>query len=174
MLRWLSLVAVASMSVAVSANAQRVPISATSVPGLVASSRHIQAAAPFVRSQEATRSSVLLEALGGSLGSAAGMSLVLLASNCGVEDLACEIVTVGVAGVAGVVGATLGTALVARQSGARHSATGAATGAILGTGIGLGVHYLLNRNSDRNLGDMVVVPIFAISQGIFAAIGGRW
>ncbi len=108
------------------------------------------------------------------MGSAVGIGLVFLASECGVDDLACEIITVGVAGAAGVVGAALGTAFVARQTGARHSVTGAVAGAILGTGVGLGVHYLLNRNSDRNLGDMVVVPIFAISQGVFAAIGGRW
>lgn len=108
------------------------------------------------------------------MGSAAGIGLVLLVSECGVDDLACEIITVGVAGVAGVLGATLGTRLVARRTGVRHSTTGAVAGAVLGTGIGLGAHYLLNRNSDRNLGDMVVVPIFAISQGLFAAIGGRW
>jgi hypothetical protein len=143
------------------------------VPAPVSSS-WLGPAALSARSQQSARSSVVLEALGGSVGSAAGIGLVFLVSECGVDDLACEIVTVGVGGVAGVVGATLGTALVARQTGARHSVAGAVAGAILGTGVGLGVHYLLNRNSDRNLGDMVVVPIFAISQGVFAAVGGRW
>jgi hypothetical protein len=141
------------------------------VPGRI-ELRSSVAATLSARSQ-AARGSVLLEALGGSVGSAVGIGLVLL-SECGVDDLACEILTVGVAGVAGVTGATLGTALVARQTGARHSTMGAVAGAVLGTGVGLGVHYLLNRNSDRNLGDMIVVPIFAISQGLFAAIGGRW
>jgi hypothetical protein len=115
----------------------------------------------------------VLEVLGGSLGSAAGIGAVLLISDCGPDDLGCEIVSVIVAGAAGVLGATLGTALVARQTGAKHSVAGAALGAILGTAVGLGVHYLVNRNSDRNLGDAVVVPIFALSQGFFAAIAGR-
>jgi hypothetical protein len=34
-------------------------------------------------------------------------------------------------------------------------------GAVIGTGIGLGIHYLLNRESDRNLGDMITIPIFS-------------
>jgi hypothetical protein len=173
MLRWLPRVAIALTSVAASTNAQPVRSPVIDVPGRLESSWPVPAAFA-ARSQQGTRSSLLLEALGGSVGSAVGISLILLVSECGVDDLACEFLTVGAAGAAGVLGATLGTALVARQAGARHSTPGAVVGAVLGTGIGLGVHYLLNRNSDRNLGDMVVVPIFAISQGVFAAIGGRW
>jgi hypothetical protein len=115
----------------------------------------------------------VLEALGGSVGAAAGIGIVLLVSDCGVDDMACEFISVGIAGAAGVVGATLGTRLVARQTGAKHAVAGAALGAILGTAVGLGVHYLVNRNSDRNLDDAIVLPIFAISQGLFAAIVGR-
>jgi hypothetical protein len=63
--------------------------------------------------------------------------------------------------------------LVARQTGSHRSVPGALVGSIVGTGVGLGVHYLLNRESDRNLGDKVVVPIFALAQGIFAAWGSR-
>jgi hypothetical protein len=129
---------------------------------------------PGASSLAAPRSSLLLEALGGSVGSAAGMGAVLLASDCGVDDLACGIISVITAGAAGALGATLGATLVAHRTGGEHSAAGAAVGAILGTGVGLGVHYVLNRNSDRNLGDAIVLPIFAISQGLFAAIGGRW
>ena len=114
-----------------------------------------------------------LEVLGGSLGSAAGIGAILLISDCGADDLECDIVSASVAGAAGVLGATVGTTLVARQTGAQHSVAGAALGAILGTAVGLGVHYLFNRNSDRNLDDAIVLPIFAISQGFFAAIGGR-
>jgi hypothetical protein len=124
-------------------------------------------------SQPAPRSSLALEALGGSLGSAVGIGAVLLLSECGPDDMACDFISVGVAGAAGVLGATLGTTLVARRTGAKHSVAGAALGAILGTAVGLGVHYLLNNNSDRNLDDLIVLPIFAISQGLFAAILGR-
>lgn len=95
----------------------------------------------------------VLEALGGSVGALAGIAIVGLSSTCGHEDLGCVIRRVGAGGVAGAVGAALG--------------------AVVGTGVGLGVHYLFNRDSDRNLGDGVVVPIFVISQGTLSALGSR-
>jgi hypothetical protein len=114
-----------------------------------------------------------LEALGGIAGSLTGMGVVAVASNCDVEDLACTLLTVGAGGALSAVGATVGTTLVARQTGSHRSIPGALVGSVVGTGVGLGVHYLLNRESDRNLGDKVVVPIFAVAQGIFAAWGSR-
>jgi hypothetical protein len=59
------------------------------------------------------------------------------------------------------------------RTGNRRSVPGALAGSVVGTGVGLGVHYLLNQGSDRNLGDKVVVPIFALAQGMFAAWGSR-
>ncbi len=115
----------------------------------------------------------MLEALGGTVGSLVGMGIVAAASNCGVEDLGCLLLTVGAGGAVSAIGATVGTTLVARQTGSRRSIPGALLGSVVGTGARLGVHYLLNRESDRNLGDKVVVPIFALSQGIFAAWGSR-
>ena len=115
-----------------------------------------------------------LEALGGSLGSLAGMGVTALATRCDVEDLGCLLGAVGVGGLLGVVGATVGTTLVARQTTSQRSVAGAALGAVVGTGAGLGVHYLLNRGTDRNLDDAaVVLPIFAIAQGTFSALGSR-
>ena len=114
-----------------------------------------------------------LEALGGIAGSLAGMGITAVVSNCDVEDLACTILTVGAGGALSAIGAAAGTTLVARQTGSRRSIPGALAGSVVGTGVGLGVHYLLNRESDRNLGDKVVVPIFAIAQGVFAAWGSR-
>lgn len=116
---------------------------------------------------------LFVEALGGSLGSLAGIGIVALAAGCGHEDLGCVILTVGAGGAVGALGATLGTELAARYTGSKHSVLGAALGAVVGTAVGLGVHALLNQNSDRNLGDPVVVPIFVIAQGTFAAIGSR-
>jgi hypothetical protein len=114
-----------------------------------------------------------LEAAAGALGSLAGIGLTALVSNCGIDDLECTFKTVGAGGLLGALGATAATTVVARQLGSPRSAGGAALGAVVGTGVGLGVHYLLNRESDRNLGDAVVVPIFVVSQGLFAAIGSR-
>jgi hypothetical protein len=114
-----------------------------------------------------------LEALGGTAGSLLGMGLIGLASHCGVDDLACLIETVGAAGAAGVLGSTIGVSLVARATGSRRSIPGAVIGAVVGTGFGLGVHYVLNKGSDRNLDDVVVIPIFTLSQGTIAALGSR-
>lgn len=117
----------------------------------------------------------LVEAAGGAIGSLVGIGIVALASNCDVEDLRCLILSVGAGGIAGVVGATIGTSVAARQTGSRRSVPGAAVGAILGTGVGMGVHYLLNAGTSRNFDTpWVVVPIFVASQGVFAALGSRF
>jgi hypothetical protein len=115
----------------------------------------------------------VLEILAGSVGSLVGIGIVGLASNCGVDDLRCILLTVGAGGALGAVGATVGTSLAARAMHSPRSAGGAALGAVVGTGVGLGVHWLLNSNSDRNLGDKIVVPIFVLSQGVFATLGSR-
>jgi hypothetical protein len=116
----------------------------------------------------------LLETLGGSVGSLAGIGIGLgLASACESEDLGCEIVSIVTGGALGIAGAATGVALTARHTGSSRSAAGAVLGALVGTGVGLGVHYLVNRASDRNLGDASVVPIFVISQGVLAAMGSR-
>jgi hypothetical protein len=119
-------------------------------------------------------SAFALEALGASVGSLIGMGIVALATKCGVDDLGCVIATVTAGGAAGAAGAAVGTMLVARHTGSSRSAGGAVAGAIVGTGIGLGIHYLLNRESDRNLGDMITIPIFVLAQGTFAALGSRF
>jgi hypothetical protein len=115
-----------------------------------------------------------IEALGGAAGSLAGIAVVGLTSHCGAEDLECTILHVGAGGALGVIGAAAGVTLAARHTGSRHSVAGALLGGVAGTALGLGVHYLLNRGTDRNLGDRVVVPIFVLSQGIVAAAGARW
>lgn len=120
-----------------------------------------------------SRSALLLEALAGTSGAAIGIATVALLSRCGIDDLGCDILTAGAAGVAGVAGATVGTMLAARYIGSRRSAGGAALGALVGTAVGLGIHYAVNRNSDRNIGDPGVYVIFALTQGISAALGSR-
>jgi hypothetical protein len=114
-----------------------------------------------------------LEALAGSVGSLAGMAAVGFTSDCGVDDLACVIQAIGAGGALGVVGATLGATLTARATGSDYSVLGAVLGGLVGTAVGLGVHWLFNQNSDRNLGEYETIPLFAVSQGIFAAMGSR-
>ena len=119
-----------------------------------------------------TSGAFVVEVLGGSVGSLVGIGAIALTS-CHGDDLGCSIIRVGAGGVAGAIGATIGTTIAARYTGSRRTVVGAALGAVVGTGAGLGVHYAFNRNSDRNLGDAVIVPIFVLSQGTFAAIGSR-
>lgn len=114
-----------------------------------------------------------IEALAGTAGSLAGMAIVGLGSDCDGDDLGCIINTIGAGGIAGMVGATVAVTLAARHTGGPRSVAGAALGAVVGTGVGLGVHYLVNRGTDRNLGEAVVIPIFAVSQGVVAAAGSR-
>ena len=169
--RFFTLIVLASLCFAHATQAQAVstillPIRAGVSASLPPATRAAGAAAN-------SSSAFALEALGGVAGSLAGMGLTAAASNCDVEDLACIILTVGAGGALSAIGAAAGTTLVARQTGSRRSIPGALAGSVVGTGVGLGVHYLLNRESDRNLGDKVVVPIFAIAQGVFAAWGSR-
>lgn len=154
--------AIAALIVSASANAQT-PAAAT----------RARAAEPTSLAQPNTSGALALEMLGGSVGSLVGIGIVGLTAHCGIDDLGCVILNVGAGGALGVVGATIGTTLVARQTGSRRSIAGASLGALVGTGAGLGIHYLLNQNSDRNLGDAVVVPIFVVAQGTFAALGSR-
>jgi hypothetical protein len=158
-------------TVARDAQSQRVTQAAVSTDALTAVGTI--AATVAQPSSSGSSGSFALEALGGSVGSLVGIGIVALSSRCGVDDLGCVITSIGAGGALGVVGATVGTVVTARLTDAPQSGLGAALGAIVGTGVGLGVHYLLNRNSDRNLGDKVVVPIFVISQGVFAAAGSR-
>jgi hypothetical protein len=156
------LILIAAMTLAGEAAGQAVD------PRLAPPRLESRAAAPMPNSS----GSLVVEALGGSVGSLLGVGAIALTS-CHGDDLGCSIIRVGAGGVAGAVGATIGTTLAARYTNSRRSVVGAALGAVVGTGVGLGVHYAFNRNSDRNLGDAVVVPIFVLSQGTFAAIGSR-
>jgi hypothetical protein len=114
-----------------------------------------------------------LEALGGSAGSLVGIGAVGIWNKCGVEDLRCLILKAGASGLAGAAGATIGTTLSARYTGAKRSVAGAALGAVVGTGAGLGIHYLVTRAGGGNLGDNVVAPIVILSQGILSTAGSR-
>ncbi|HET9426133.1 MAG TPA: hypothetical protein VFO55_12230 [Gemmatimonadaceae bacterium] len=145
---------------------------------VVASPAEAQSRAAFTASAPAgpaadSRGAFVVEAAGGALGALAGIGAVLLTSRCDVEDLGCGIISIGSAGLVGVIGATAGTTLAARGTGSRSSIGGAIAGSVLGTGVSLGVHYLLNRNSDRNVGDAITLPIFVIGQGVGAALGSR-
>ena len=137
----------------------------------VRSSLHVRRSAGFADGNGS--GAFLMEAAGGALGSAAGIGIVALASNCGIDDLACAIKTVGAGGLLGTIGATIGTTIAARQTGSRRSIIGAALGAAVGAAAGVGIHYLLTESGGSNLGEYAVVPIVIVSQGLAAAAGSR-
>ena len=83
------------------------------------------APAPANRIVPDSPGALVLESVGASAGSFIGIGAVMLLSECGVDDLGCEILTVGAAGLAGIAGATIGTMLTARFTGSRRSAGGA-------------------------------------------------
>ena len=126
-------------------------------------------ALPAPSPQHGRGASFVLEALSGSLGSLAGIS-VGLARRCGVDDMACAFTALGVAGVLGVVGATVGTVTVARSLESPRSTVGAVLGGVIGFGVGL---YVSDQASHRNLGDDLWVPVVSLSQGVLAAAGSR-
>lgn len=117
--------------------------------------------------------SLPVEMLAGVAGSLAGIAIVGLSADCGVDDLACIIQAVAGGGALGAAGATVAVVVAARMTGGSYSWAGAGLGALAGTAGGLGVHWLLNRGTDRNLGDRIVIPIFAVAQGVGAALGSR-
>lgn len=134
----------------------------------------VAAGATRLEGRAASRDGSLpIEILAGAAGSLAGIAIVGLNADCGTDDLGCIITAVAGGGALGAVGATVAVILAARATGAPRSWAGAGLGAVVGTVGGLGVHWLLNRGSDRNLGDRIVIPIFVLAQGTGAALGSR-
>ena len=125
--------------------------------------------------QRAEGSAWAIEAAGGALGSAAGfgLGLALLDDNdCG-DDLGC--IFRDVAGVlAGAsAGATLGSWALGDAADTEPSVGGAALGSLAGAVAGLGVIKLLDEAApDLDEGAVAVIG-FAVSQGIFTALGSR-
>jgi hypothetical protein len=92
--------------------------------------------------------SFAVEALGGTVGSALGIAIglaVAKANDCpSGDDVACTLQKLGITGIIGVAGATIGTAVVGRWAGTNPSLVGAGT-----------------------------VVLFSVTQGILAAAGSR-
>ena len=114
-----------------------------------------------------------LEVAAGIAGSAAGIGAVLYLTDCGVEDLGCDIMRVLTAGAVGIAASTAATQLAASRTGSRRSVFGAMLGGAVGTGIGLGLHYLLQEQLGDGVSDPGSVAVIVVSQGAVAALGSR-
>lgn len=117
------------------------------------------------------------EAVGGTIGSALGIAIGLAVarpSDCrSDDDVACALQKLGITGIIGVTGATIGTVVAGRWVGAKPSVVGAFLGAAAGAVAGIGLEHLVTEEMDRSLGDAGTIVLFSVTQGILAAAGSR-
>lgn len=117
------------------------------------------------------------EALGGTVGSALGIAIGLAVAkpnDCpSDDDVACTLQKLGITGIIGVAGATIGTAIAGRLAGTGPSIVGALLGAAAGAAVGIGLEHFITEEMDRTLGDAGTVVLFSMAQGILAAAGSR-
>jgi hypothetical protein len=140
-------------------------------------------AGPMAAAQRATAAAVTgarafaVEALGGTVGSALGIAIGLAVAkpdDCPPEDdVACTLQKLGITGIVGVAGATIGTAVAGRWAGTRPSLLGAFLGAAAGAAAGIGLEHLVTEEMSQSLGDAGTLVLFSVTQGIRAAAGSR-
>jgi hypothetical protein len=118
-----------------------------------------------------------VEALGGTVGSALGIAIGLAIAkpnDCpSDDDVACTLQRLGITGIIGVAGATIGTAVAGRWADTDPSLIGAFVGAAAGAAIGIGLEHFVTEEMNRSLGDVGTVVLFSVTQGILAAAGSR-
>ena len=129
------------------------------------------------RDPRAGASAFAVEALGGTLGSLAGVGAGLLitraVNECESEDLVCDLRRVATTGVASVAGATAGTYVAGRAADTEPSLLGAFLGALAGTAAGVGVVHLLTEETNVARNNATLVVAYSVTQGIVAGLGSR-
>jgi hypothetical protein len=118
-----------------------------------------------------------VEALGGTVGSALGIAVGLAVAKpdeCpSADDVVCTLRRLGITGIIGVAGATIGTAAVGRWAGTDPSLIGAFVGAAAGAAAGIGLEHLVTEEMGQSLGNAGTVVLFSVVQGMLAAAGSR-
>lgn len=115
-----------------------------------------------------------IEAAGGTLGSLIGFGAVLLGEDdCGVEDLGCHIENAFLGIALGTLGSAAGSYVAGRAFDTRPSGAGATLGAVVGAAAGLGAWHLFTEELDFVNSTETAVVFYALTQGIFAALGSR-
>jgi hypothetical protein len=117
------------------------------------------------------------EAVGGTIGSAIGIAVGLAVAkpaDCPSEDdVACTLQRLGITGVIGVAGATIGTHVAGRLAGTSPSLLGAFLGAAAGAAAGVGLEHLITEELNQQLGNAGTLLLFSVTQGLLAAAGSR-
>jgi hypothetical protein len=138
-----------------------------------ASTADAQRAAPAVGGAQAFAT----EALGGAVGSALGIAIGLAVAkpdDCpSSDDVVCTLQRLGVTGVIGVVGTTIGSNVAGRLAGTNPSLLGGFLGAVAGAAAGVGLEHLITEELNQQLGNVGAVLLFSVTQGILAAAGSR-
>jgi hypothetical protein len=116
-----------------------------------------------------------IEALGGTLGSAAGFGLGVLITRpdrCH-DDLGCTLEKVGIAlGLSGA-GAGFGSLLSGELGATEPSAWGGFIGGIVAIPAGIGVVHLMSEELNLSRDDFVLTASYTLTQGLVTAIGSR-
>jgi hypothetical protein len=139
--------------------------------------------APGAGAQETTPAAVTgsrafaTESLGGTVGSAVGIAIglaVVRPNRCpSDDDVACALKKLGIVGVIGVAGATIGTVIGGRWVRTRPSSVGAFVGAAAGAAAGIGLEHFVTEEMGQQIGRVGTVVLFSVTQGILAAAGSR-
>jgi hypothetical protein len=172
--RRIALLALLVTSASGIAEAQLRPASARSslfanIPSLMAYESSL------VQSPGSRYGNAALQVLGGTLGSVVGVAIGLAATDdcTGEDDVVCALQSLSITGALGAVGATAGVTVAGRPAVERPSVLGSFLGAAVGTVAGIGLHHLITEEMDQRLNKAGSFALFTISQGTFAALGGR-
>ena len=116
-----------------------------------------------------------VEWIGGTAGSAAGVTLGLLIAHpgrCDGEDVGCMLERLGLIGLMSAVTAPVGAWSAGEWADSAPHAAGAALGGIAGVGAGVGALRLLSELGMEPRGFRAVV-VYVAAQGLFTAAGSR-
>ena len=150
------------------------------VRGWITTALLVCVAAPGAAAQAPTASGTrafVVEALGGTAGSAAGV--VLGVGLSGVDrcpeddDVECVLGRLSVVAIGSVVGATTGTTVVGHLVDSHPSTAGAVVGSLAGVAAGVGMLHLLTQVAGRDLGRASSTAVYAVTQGLVTALGSR-
>jgi hypothetical protein len=117
-----------------------------------------------------------IEAVGGSVGAAAGLGLGLLIvrpDRCGSDDIVCILERLSVSGVTTAAGSTVGVWIAGRRHDTQPSLVGAVIGSLAGVAAGVGMLKLLEESTT---GDPDPVPAFigfSVTTGVVTAAFSR-
>lgn len=116
-----------------------------------------------------------VEAVGGALGSAAGVGVGLALTGpeqCG-EDLGCALRALGTSGLLSSAAAPLGVRVAGAMGETRPSMGGAVIGSLAGVAAGVGMLKLLEESTRPGIRQVPALVVHSATHGIVTALGSR-